>query len=551
MTAHVHPVNPYEGLTYGQAVARLASEHGQELALVFRDRRWTFAEVKAEIDRAAQRLASLGLKRGDTVALWMPNRPEFLWYWMGAAQSGLIAVFLNTRLKRDEFLYQIAQSKSRALITAGSGAFRDFVGELAAACPEIATGQPGALNVAALPDLRHLIALDKLNQPVAGVTDWSTPPAPGAPAPREENPDRPALIVYSSGTTALPKGAMLSHCIWRKAYDGGVRFEITPRDRLFLCVPLFGVMGCLSGVLMFWSHGAGIVLEERFDPTRCLMLAEREGCTCMHLLPAMIEDLLAHPAFPTTDLSRVRAGIVLSNDPAVMRKAADRLGVKGASSGYGMTETTGLVTRAWLDAPLEQRLKSHGTPLPGCQIRVVDPDTGRDAPVGQTGEIWVGGYSVMKGYFNKPKETAEAITPDGWLRTGDAGHMNPDGSLTFLHRLKDGYKHNGFNVATPEIEMAMLQHPAVGAAAVVGIPHDRYGEIGIAFAVPRPGAALDTDDLMAFLRARLASFKLPAHIVAATEFPRTAGTDKIQKFKLKEIALQRFGDPAAPQARRA
>src|SRR6185369_3324218 len=197
--------------------------------------------------------------------------------------------------------------------------------------PEIATQQSGNLQIEKLPALRHLIVLDTAQS-------LST-----AQAPVETDPDRPALIVYSSGTTALPKGAMLTHCIFRKAFDGGVRFELTPHDRLYLCVPLFGVMGCLSGVLMFWTHGAGVVLEPRFEPGQCLELVQREACTCLHLLPVMIEDLLAHPDFPAADLSRIRAGIVLSNDPVVMRKAADKLGIKGASSGYGMTETTGLV----------------------------------------------------------------------------------------------------------------------------------------------------------------------------------------------------------------
>ncbi len=539
--------NPYLGLTYGQAVERLAAVFGARTALVFNDRRYSFIDVKAEIDAAAGRLAALGLRPGDTVALWMPNRPEFIWYWMAAARSGLIAVFLNTRLKRDEFLYQIAQSRSRVLITSGDGAFRDFVGELAAACPELKEQPAGALRLAALPELRHLIALDARAAPVAGVSDWSRPQdIAQAAAEIETDPDRPALIVYSSGTTALPKGAMLTHCIWRKAFDGGVRYLLTQEDRLFLCVPLFGVLGCLTGVLMFWTHGAGLVLEERFDAGRCLRLLQREACTAMHMLPVMIDGIIAHPDFAGADLSRLRIGSILSNDPAVFRKAAERLGLEGAGSGYGMTETTGVVTRAWGDEPMEERLKSHGKPLPGCSVRVVDPQTLQDLKPGEIGEILIGGYGVMAGYFDKPRETAEAILPDGWLRSGDAGCMNEDGSLTFLHRLKDGYKHNGFNVSTPEVEYVMMQHPAVSAAAVVPIPHERHGEIGVGFVTLKPGAAASGAEIVAFLREKLSSFKLPAGVVVIDEFPRTAGTDKIQKFKLKEQALALFG--AVPEA---
>ncbi|MGE0151587.1 MAG: AMP-binding protein [Reyranellaceae bacterium] len=546
--------NPYLGLTYGRAMAHLAATYGERMALVFNDRRYSFADAKAEIDAAARRLAALGLRPGDTVALWMPNRPEFIWYWMAAAQSGFIAVFLNTRLKRDEFLYQIAQSRSRALITAGDGAFRDFLGELAAACPELRQQEPGALQLAALPDLRHLIALDRQAAPISGVCDWSdTRRIAQAEARLETDPDRPALVVYSSGTTALPKGAMLTHCIWRKAFDGGVRYYVGERDRLFLCVPLFGVLGCLTGVLMFWTHGGGVVLEERFDAGRCLALLRRESCTAMHMLPVMMDAIIAHPDFSREDFNRVRIGSILSNDPAVFRKAADRLGLEGAGSGYGMTETTGVVTRGWADEPMEERLKSHGKPLPGCAVRVVDPQTLKDLPPGEIGEIWIGGYGVMAGYFDKPRETAETITPDGWLRSGDAGYMGEDGSLTFLHRLKDGYKHNGFNVSTPEVEGVMMRHPAVAAAAVVPIPHHRHGEVGVGFVTLKPGAAASGGELMAFLRERLASFKLPAEVLVIDEFPRTAGTDKIQKFKLKERALSLFeaeSDSAAQSVRR-
>ncbi len=536
--------NPYVGLTYGQALGQLVARYGDRPALVFQDRRHTFADVRREVDRASRRLAQLGLRRGDKVAIWLPNRPEFLWHWLGAAQLGLVAVFLNTRLKRAEFMYQLAQSDSRALVTAGDGAFRDFLGELADACPEIALQEPGHLQLAALPELRHVIALDPCERSTRGVTDWSAGFADDGPLPALQ-PDAaaPALIAYSSGTTALPKGAMLTHCCWRKAWDGGGRFDLGPEDRLFLCVPLFGVLGFLSGVLMFWTHGCALVLEERFDADRCLRLLQEERCTCVHLLPVMIDQLLAHPAFPSARLGALRAGIVLSNDPAILRRAAEKLGVRGASSGYGMTESTGLVTRGWLDEPLEQRLKSHGTPLPGCEIRVVNPDSGEDLPPGATGEIWIGGYSVMAGYYNKPEENAKTLTPDGWLRSGDAGYLNADGTLVFLQRLKDGYKRNGFNVSTLEIEAALLLHPMVAEAAVVSIPDGSAGEAGIAFVIAKPGAAPAPEEILAVLAGRLASFKAPAEVVVVREFPRTDGTEKVQKFKLREAALASRAGP--------
>lgn len=537
--------NPFAGRTYAEAMALLVQRHGNSLALVFGDRRFTFAEARTEVDLAARRLSLLGLSRGQTVAILMSNRPEFIWYWLAAAQIGLIAVFLNTRLKQPEFLYQLRQSDSRALITVGSAAIRDFIGDFRQACPEMADQPAGHLRLKELPELRHVICVDRLPESAGGITDWSMPAAllPAAPTVQTDA-TAPAVIAYSSGTTALPKGAMLNHCVWRKAWDGGVRFELTPSDRLFHAVPLFGVLGFLSGILMFWTHGCAVILEERFDAGRCLELLQKEKCTCIHLLPVMIDQLMEHPAFASADLSRLRAGIVLSNDPAIMRKAANQLGVRGASSGYGLTESTGLVTRGWLDEPLEERLKSHGRPLPGCAIRVVDPETGADAPVGQTGEIWIGGYSVMVGYYKKPDETGKAITADGWLRTGDAGFLNPDGTLVFLQRLGDGYKHKGFNVSTAEVEAVLRQHPMVADAAVISLPHERDGAIGVAFAIPRPGSSPSPDDVLQFLKERMASFKRPAHLFFVEEFPRTGGTEKIQKFKLREIAEARLAGGA-------
>lgn len=542
--------NPYIGLTYAQAWDRLVSEWGDQEALVFGGRRWSFAAAREEINRASARLASLGLKNGDTVAIWMPNRPEFLWYWFGAAQMGLMAVFLNTRLRQEEFVYQIAQSDARLVIVPGGGAFRDFLGELCNVCPELARNPAGKLNAAAFPKLQAVVSCDPLAEPLPGVLDWSAPAEAALPVPPPAmDHDRPALIAYSSGTTALPKGAMLTHCIWRKAYDGGDRIGLSAEDGLYLCVPLFGVLGSLNGVLTFWSHGARIVLDERFDTERALNALVNERLSAMHLLPAMIEQMTTHPRFKQFDLSRLRCGVVLSSDPDVLRAAAERLGVRGVVTGYGLTESTGLVTRVWWTDPLEERLQSQGRPLPDCLIRVVDPDSGKDLPPGELGEIWIGGYSVMHGYYNKPVETAASITADGWLKSGDAGYLLPDGRLVFKHRLKDGYKHKGFNVSTPEVESVAAKHPAVRAVAVVGVPDRLWGETGVAFVIPKPGAAFDGEEFLAFMRERLAGFKVPGRVYAVEAFPLTGGTEKIQKFKLREQAIALIAsEPAAAVA---
>ncbi len=528
--------NPFVGITYAEALRSIERRHGPREALYFRGRRYTFSDVRREVDRASARLATLGLEPGDKVAIWMPNRPEFIWYWLGASQMGLVAVFLNTRLRRDEFVYQIAQSDSRVIIVPGQPGFRDFLSELGEASAELRSGglERGS---PVFPALRHVVVCDPPSVDWPAITDWSQEDRDLPVPPVAGDPDRPALIAYSSGTTALPKGAMLTHAIWRKAYDGGNTLGLSPEDRLYLCVPLFGVLGSLNGVLTFWSHGASVVLEERFDATACLDALIAERCTAIHLLPAMISALLQNPRFDRRDLHRLRVGVVLSSDPVVLRQAALDLGVGGVVTGYGLTESTGLVTRCRWDEPLEDRLASQGRPLPGCLIRVVDPESGRDMPPDSPGEIWIGGYCVMPGYYNKPDETRRAITPDGWLRSGDAGLLRPDGTLVFQRRLGDGYKHKGFNVSVPEVEAVLGRHPNVRAGAIVSVPHPEFGEAGVAFVIPRAGTRPDGDELAAFLRARLASFKVPTYFHFVDALPLTGGTEKIQKFRLREQAL--------------
>ncbi len=527
-------MNPFKGLTFGQSLDLLRREYGGREALVFKSRRWTFTEACAEIDRAAARLGTLGLREGDKVALWLPNRPEFLWYWLAAGRIGLVAVLLNTRLKHDEAAYQLKQSEARAAVVPGAGSFRDFVDELSGMRAE-------------LPLLKRVLALDPLEHPVAGVEDWSGPLPSGLKQPPDAtDPEAAVLIAYSSGTTALPKGAMLTHCLFRKTWDHGPRFDQTPEDRLYLCVPLFGILSTVNGVLTFWSRGSCVVLAERFEAREALTTLQDERCTAMYLLPLMLEQMLTDPEFKRFDLSALRTGIIVATDPNILRRAANELGIKGFFTSYGMTETSSAVTRTRHDDPLDIRATTHGKMLPDIEVRIADPETNAPLPDGEYGEIQVKGYCVMKGYFNKPEETRKAFSDDGWFKTGDGGLRLPDGAFQFQRRLKDGYKFNGFNVSTVEVESVMAQHPAVQSAAVVGMPDRAHGEIGVAFVILRDGNAAAPQEIQDFLKPRLASFKQPQHVFIVADLPLTAGTGKVQKFKLREMAEQALAARAAP-----
>lgn len=536
-------MNQFAGMTYAQAIAYMSETFPDNEALVYRGRRWRFSEVKTLVDRASGRLATLGLEPGSTISIWLPNRPEYLWYLLGAAQMGLVPVILNTRLRLEEFAYQLGQSDSRAVIVPGDAAFRDFLGDLAELCPELKSPVEGALSIVALPQMRHVVALDPFDrQALPGVADWSDGLERDWPVPPyATDPEAPALISYSSGTTALPKGAMITHCVWRKAWDIGTPVDMSAKDRFYLAIPMFGSMASMNGVYPVWIRGGGVVLADRFDAEQAMRDWQDERCSVTHLLPPMITALLEHPKRKDYDLSSMRIAMVLSNDQDVLLKVARDLAIPGMMTGYGLTESTTVLTRNRWDDPLEARIDNQGKPLPDVEIRIVDPQTGWDMPIEESGEIWARSYCIMKGYYNKPVETAKAIDGDGWFHSGDQGYLRKDGRLVFEGRIGDGYKTKGFNVSPAEIETLLRKHPGIANAAVVGLPHPELGDMGVAFVIPKPGKKFAESELLGFARDNLASFKVPQHVILVETFPLTSGTDKVQKFKLREMASEMLG----------
>lgn len=349
------------------------------------------------------------------------------------------------------------------------------------------------------------------------------------------------MIVYSSGTTALPKGVLVTHCVWQKAFEHGERFGQTEADRLYLAVPLFGIMGNVNGVLTSWTRGSAVILQDRFDAESGLRLIQDERCTFAYLFPVMLDKLLAHPRRSQFDTSGLRTGTIVTNDPAVMKRAIVEFGMSELYSTYGMSETASVVFRTYGSDPLDIRLGTHGKPLPDIEARIADPETNEPLADEVVGEIQVKAYCVTPGYYRNPQATRLAMTADGWFKTGDSGLRRPDGNFRFIARLKDSYKHNGFNVATAEVEAALQRHPDVAGAAVVSVPDALSGAVGIAFVVPREGSALTEAPLLEFLQPNLASYKRPRRIIPIPELPLTAGTGKVQKARLVEIALRVLG----------
>lgn len=532
-------MNPFRDMTYSQSISLIAKKFGPRDAVIFRDQRFTYDDVKREVDSASARFASLGLKPGDKVAILLPNRPEFIWCWLGASQMGLVAVMVNTRLRQDELSYQLAQSDTRAVVIPGEGAFRDFLDELSEMAPAIRSGRPGHLGSDKLPELSYVLVVDPFESQYEGALEWSKLAASDLPLPSmEDDPGVASLISYSSGTTALPKGAMITHCVWRKAYDIGCRVDMTEDDCLYMAIPMFGSMAILNGVLPYLSRGAKLVIGEQFDADKCLTAVEKEKVTAMHLLPPTVKQIVECPNLDKYDRSSLKISYTLSIDPDILNAVADVIGIPGVMTGYGLTETTTVATRNRWDDPRDIRHTTQGWALPDVEIMIVDPETLDEQPCGEPGEIWVRSYCVMIGYYKKPKETEAAIRPDGWFRTGDMGKLDNTGRIQFMGRLGDGYKSRGFNVSPEEVEYAINQHPAVYAAAVIGVPDPVAEKIGAAFVIKRNDMELNEQALLDYLKPKLSGYKMPKYVFFVDELPLTPGTGKVQKFKLREIAAE-------------
>ncbi|MGH7786662.1 MAG: AMP-binding protein, partial [Candidatus Binatia bacterium] len=518
---------------------------GERSALTYEGRHWSFVELRDEVDRAAQGLIAAGIGAGEHVSLWLGNRPEFVFLFFAVAKIGAVLVPINTRFRTRDMGYIVTQSDSTTLIAAARGHGVDYLAMIEELLPGLRTQPAGGLAFDALPALRRVILLDETAVP--GTQEWAALLAAGAavsPAALRArsaavDPDATVYIMYTSGTTGFPKGVMQSHNVVRNILDNASRLGITPNDVILDYLPLFHAFAVYKALLMSPATGARHVLVPAFEAGEVLRLIEAERATMINGFDTHYKDLLEHPSRPTRDLSSLRTGVcasgMRSSEPIARRAQA----LMRTMTGYGMTEIGVGVTGSFLDTDEETRVTMSGWPLPGYEIKIVDPTSGAELPAGQVGEICVRGYQVMQGYYKKPRETAETVDPDGWLHTGDSGLLRADGCMRFLGRYKDLLKVGGENVDPTEVEGLLLDHPGINHVAVVGIPDPRLAEIPVAFVIPEPGAALTADDVLAACRGRIASFKIPRHVFLVASFPMT-GSGKIQKYLLREDAVKRL-----------
>jgi fatty-acyl-CoA synthase len=534
----------FEKVCIGALLDRAAARFGSCEALSYEGTRWSFVELKTEADGVAKGLMALGIQPGEKVSLWMPNRPEWLSTMFAVMKIGAVLVPINTRFRTADLEYVVRQSTSTTLITvdrSGPVCYGDMVCEL---CPDLDRGDPDHVSAALLPDLQRIVVLGERR--FAGTHAWPNVLANGenvsdaelAGRQRAVDPDATALIMYTSGTTGFPKGVMHNHSLMRNIIDEANRMGVTPRDVILMYLPLFHAFGLYEGPLMTVVTGARMVLTTLFDPAEALALIAQEKATMLHGFDTHFHDLMNHPHCATTDLRSLRTGLLaagMASSELVARKAQCLL--CPTLTGWGMTEVGVGASLSFLDSPEDDRCLGSGWPLPGYEFKVIDPTTGQSLPPGTMGELCTRGYGVMQGYYERPEETAKAIDAEGWLHTGDMATMRADGMVRFLGRYKEILKIGGENVDPVEVEAFLLQHPAVNQAKLVGVPDARLSEVGAACVVLNPGAKVTATDLIEFCRGKIASFKIPRHVVFVQEFPMTP-SGKVQKFRLREVVIE-------------
>lgn len=503
-------------------------------AIVGAGRRLSYADLDAEGRRIARRLHALGVRRGDRVGILMGNRPEWISAALGISRLGATVVSLNTWATVHELEYLLRHSEATVLIAAPAFLKADFGRMLRELEP----------HAERLPHLRTILGVGEALPAgwLALFDDASRKPDAAVDAlAAAVHRDDTLFIAYTSGSTSSPKGVMLRHGeLIENNFDIGERMRITDADRLWLVVSLFWGYGCANALMNILTHGACLVLQEHFDAVEAFRLIEQERCTVYYGTANIAQALLEHPERANYDLSSLRTG-ASAGSREQMQRVVD-LGVAQICNVFGLTESYGFCCMTDCDAPLERRLTTIGTAMPGFDLRIVSPETGAECAPDEVGELRFHGH-ITAGYFRQPEISAAALDEQGYFRSGDLLSRDAEGYLTFHGRLKEMLKTGGLNVSPAEVEAALMAHPAVALAQVVGVPDAVRDEVVAAVVVPRPGASPDAEALIAFCRERLAAFKVPrlVRFVAETDLPLTT-TGKIQK---NRIAAKFFSPQAA------
>jgi fatty-acyl-CoA synthase len=543
------PATPPKSRTLPELLAEQAAAASDKPAMFSPLGDRTYGQLADRAARVRAGLRRLQVTRGETVALLAPNMPEWIDAAFGILGVGARLAAFNTWVKAWDLEYLLAHSEARVLIMADHAASNDLLGELRILVPESFEHAAGRWRSERFGHLRHVILLG--SGPAPGALGWEDFLGAGTEEDRDAiervDPSEPAYVLYTSGSTAHPKAVPLVHRgLIENGFNIGERLGVVADDRVWMTSPLFWSFGAANALMATMTHGATLVLQPRFEARLAADLITRHRCTVAYLLPAIAEALLREEGARIRAAGSLRTGAMIGR-PDELERVVSELGVGELCNIYGSTETYGNCCVTPHDAPLEKRLRLQGPPLPGVELRVVDPESRAPRPAGQVGEVEVRGH-ITPGYLGDREATARAFGSDGWYRTGDLGALGEDGWFSFSGRATEMIKSSGINISPVEIERFVITHPDVAEVVVVGTPHPVKGEAAVAFVSVTPGAQLAGEDILAFCKESIAGYKVPAAVIVCEQIPRT-DTGKVSRRSLEDQAAAALADPAGKAVR--
>jgi len=542
-----------DDLTVGGLLDLVEERRPDDEALVYADRdlRYTYTEFKEVVEQCARSLMALGIEKGDHVAVWGQNVPEWVTLQFATGKVGAVLVTINPAYKSHELKYVLEQSDAAALFLTEGVGDADFLHILQDAIPKLVGADGGELSIEELPFLKNVVLMGGASPEGLPVMGFGGFLERGEEVSGEELRGRQASLdagevinmQYTSGTTGFPKGVQLTHAnIVKNAFYIGECMKLGHEDRVCIPVPFFHCFGCVLGTLNTVTHEGTMVPVESFDAEKVLQAVDQERCTALLGVPTMFIAELDHPDFESYDTSSLRTGI-MAGSPCpmeVMKNVVDVMGASEITIAYGQTESSPVITQTRTDDPLELRVSSVGRKLPDVEVRIVSVETGEDCEPEEQGELWTRGYHVMRGYYKMEDRTNEVIDEEGWLHTGDLAVMDEDGYVRITGRAKDMIIRGGENVYPREIEEFLYTHPDVSDVQVYGVPDEKYGEKVAAAVKLRQGSELTAEDVQNYCRENIAYYKVPEYVDFVEDYPMTA-SGKIKKYKLREAAVERYG----------